>query len=212
MPWIGAVVLALVTTACPHLGDQASKKAPSLPTPQPPEKRPAQRQDGDFRWSHWGENRTAVKASEEGASIEEGTEAISLKAEIAGLNSDVVYSFVDDRLVGGAYLINSPHMNANLYIDEFRTLKGLLTDKYGKPSVDRTAWSDDLYRNDPQHWGTAVSAGHVAFIAGWKQPETEIQLILRGDNFKVQLGAIYKSIKLAKLVESTSKKKALKGL
>jgi hypothetical protein len=181
------------------------------PTPAAP-KANAALPPGDFRSAHWGESAATVKTYENAKLEASAVEGLAYEDEIAGLKASILYQFVDDKLVLGAYVIHGRHVNDNLFINEYTTLQGLLKEKYGAPKVERMVWHSDLFKDNPAQWGTAVAAGALTYHTGWETPETKIDLILSGDNFKVNFGLQYRSKRLAGLEAAASKKGKLKGL
>jgi len=99
------------------------------------------------------------------------------------------------------------HTNSNAFIEDLNKLKSILTEKYGKPESDDVVWLDDLYKDDPNNWGMAVSAGHLVYDVVWKTKTTKILEKLRGDNFDVTLLVQYSSLELSGLEEAKEKEK-----
>lgn len=73
-------------------------------------------------------------------------------------------------------------------------------------------WQNDLYQDDYQDWGMAVSCGHMSAFATWETPETDINLGLFGDNYEISLGVEYSSKELRSLTEQVSEQKHLDDL
>ena len=59
---------------------------------------------------------------------------------------------------------------------DYNKTKKLLTDKYGEPKTDKTAWE----------------VGHLAYCAEWETNNTEIKLTVFGDSFVVNQSITYK--------------------
>jgi hypothetical protein len=102
---------------------------------------------------------------------------------------------------GRTYIFGLRHTNANAYIDDFKEVKKSLVEKYGRPKHgdDDACWKDELYKDDPDIWGMAISAGHLVYQAAWQTDRTDILLMLKGDNFEVRLIAQYTSKELGHL-------------
>jgi hypothetical protein len=76
------------------------------------------------------------------------------------------YEFRHESLVRGQYiLLQQPINGLNEFIEYYRTLKALLTAKYGDPTNDQTVWDNDLYQPVPDYWGVAVLIGHLHYHA-----------------------------------------------
>lgn len=112
-----------------------------------------------------------------------------------------------DHLVRGIYLFSERHTNQNDYISDYKTLKKSLTKKYGKPKSSKSYWLNDLYKDNYQQWGMAVSKGDLTYYTHFKTDDTEIVLALSGDNYKIDLRIEYQSIKLGKLEHAEKEKK-----
>lgn len=166
----------------------------------------------DFRSAKWGMTQEEVKVVEslELKAEDSEAEALFYRTEISNLAADVMYQFVDDRLVSAAYVFNGSHVNKNMYIDDMKLLKDLLTEKYGMPLGGMT-WSSDLYKSDPTKYGQAVSIGHLGYLYQWStlNTRTRIALSLRGDNFKTFLVIGYRAMDSLGMKRTKDRKKAL---
>jgi hypothetical protein len=209
----GAAVLAFALLLSCAGKDRVAHKADPLPGAVPA--RPvttAPKAAGDFRWAKWGDSMAEVKQSEEAKATLGNADTLVYTGEVNSLEASIVYNFIDDKLVRGAYVFEGRHSNENRRIDEYNGLKSLLQEKYGKPQSDRMNWSRNLYRDDPGHWGLAVSVGDLSMWADWKTQQTKIRLGLRGDNFKTALVLAYSSTRFEALERETAKKKAMAGM
>lgn len=167
---------------------------------------------GDFRNAKWGDLSQQVKNSESSDFVYEENEFMVYKGKVANLESLIYYNFVNDTLYQGLYLINEKHTNSNEYIYDFEALKSLLIEKYGEPKHDETIWKSNLYKDDVNHYGLAVSSGHLMYVANWQTELTDIKLILNGDNFECKLTIFYNSRKHKDMFDKEKKKEKLIGL
>lgn len=148
----------------------------------------------DFRKTRWGMSKEEVKLSEGRKPDYDNGETIAYAGEkIANLRVNVYYSFVNDKLYRGGYGLAEKYIFKNKYIDDYKKLKELLVKKYGQPLIDRQIWHDDLYKDDPIEWGLAISIGHLEYLAGWERDNTNIRLVLEGENYKINLFVVYES-------------------
>ncbi|MFX0208651.1 MAG: hypothetical protein ACFFDT_21905 [Candidatus Hodarchaeota archaeon] len=172
-----------------------------------------------FRGALWGASKEQVKKVEISEFIKEdkvggalkGLDNLVYKADVAGLDGMIIYYFAENLLTRARYIITESHSNKNLYIEDFKSIKSQLTKKYGFPERDDTIWSNDLYKGDPSEYGMAVSVGHLIYVAEWYPPETAIQLLLRGDNYEINLWVEYTSDAL-KEFEKKVREKAKKDI
>lgn len=157
-----------------------------------------------FRNTGWGMNFDQVRASEEMSSVEgtEETGYLAYETTLNGTDAAIVYRFHNEALYMATYLL---YPNNNQFIDEYNSLKKLLTEKYGEPLSDKKVFLDDLFRDDPSGWETAVSIGSLSYLSTWEKDETEVQLLLSGDNFESKLYIIYSSKTLSKEADEASR-------
>lgn len=110
----------------------------------------------------------------------------------AGKNCAVSYSLSEGKLYKIIVLFTDDHSFENLYIDDFDTIDEALQTKYGKPLVDTSyVWLNDLYKDNPQEHGFAVSAGHLAIMSQWLFDDFQIAHALLGDNFEINHAVMY---------------------
>lgn len=152
-----------------------------------------------FREASWGMTQEQVKKLETSEFFQKqyskstGLNILAYKGQAGELECLIAYYFAENQLVEGRYLFIEKHSNDNLYIDDFKKVKISLIEKYGKPTNDNIIWRNDLYKDDPEDWGLAISIGHLAYEAVWKSSKTQISLQLLGDNYKISHRLGYKS-------------------
>lgn len=160
---------------------------------------------GDYRGVLWGATPEAVR-TREGRDAKIETDDVLVFAErLSDMDADAVYIFVGGRLVRAKYMFREEFTSPNRYLSAFDQVKSLFTRKYGEPVEDKTIWHDELYRDDYRDWGKAVERGDLTLIASWKTAQTEIDLILHGNDYESHLAVEYTSISLRAWVESVVK-------
>ncbi len=118
---------------------------------------------------------------------------LSFSGNVINLDCEILFSFYQNKLCAGYYLFTVKHSNQNLYINDYKKIADAITEKYGKPTRDDEDWSDELYKDDPSHYGFAVSLGHLTYFSSWHDHKGNlIYLNLSGDNYTVNLGVIYR--------------------
>ena len=168
----------------------------------------AKEQVYDFRKTNWGMSKEQVKATEDKKADYEDNDFLYYKVKINGDNYICGYNFLEDKLYSSSYRFTGKHVNKNLYIDDYKKLKEILIKKYGKPIGNRVRWENDLYKDDKNEWGMAISIGDLEYWAWWKTPTTEICLLLTGDNYKITLDIHYHSKKLKEWANKIKEDKA----
>lgn len=172
--------------------------------------------DYDFRKTTWGMNHEEVMQSEENLSTfleDYRTESeLAFQGEASGIPCYILYEFTEDKLTNSVYWFNISdkfYDDKNNHISDYSNLKEKLIGKYGNPSMDKQTWDNDLYKNNPENWGVAISLSHLSFITGWDTSTTLIGLFLNGEDNGVNLCISYKSKELKDLDEKTNENKSL---
>ncbi|MCP5048343.1 MAG: hypothetical protein GY940_14330 [bacterium] len=151
----------------------------------------------NFRKAKWGMSMAQVKKVETQKLKQQSGTVLMYTDTLLDLPVSCLYQFSGEKLTVGAYVFSQKHTNKNDFISDFQRVKKALTKKYGPPmSNNDRLWKNDLYKDDRQQWGFAVSLGHLQFFAFWQTPETRIVLELSGDNYKIKMFLRYDSLKL----------------
>jgi hypothetical protein len=153
----------------------------------------------DFRRTNWGMTKEQVKSTESGKLTQEDDDLLIYDGMTSGMDVFICYIFVDNKLTRSKYIYSTQHTNENDYIIDFKNIKESITQKYGIPKIDDIHWRDELYKDDPSQWGFAVSLGHLIYNATWETETTVMGLLLRGENYEINLSLEYKSKLLASL-------------
>ena len=138
----------------------------------------------DFKKIRWGMSKEEVKKSE-GKELIVESQGLSLKTKINGLNSYLSYIFSDNKLYSVGYTITE---------------------------LDKVQRKNDLYRDAPKNWGTAISLGHLFYLTAWETGRTEIYLSLIGDNFKINFAVGYLSKESKNNIEKRNQEEILEQL
>jgi hypothetical protein len=160
----------------------------------------AKEQVYDFRKTNWGMGKEQVKAMEDKKpDYEDNVQLSYSEVTISGKSGkdfSCNYYFLEDKLYCSVYGFSGKHTNKNLYIDDYEELKETLTKKHGKAKIDKVMWKKDLFKDDKSYWGTAISGGDLSYLARWETPNTEIELKLFGENWRIKLNLFYESKEL----------------
>ncbi|VVM72412.1 hypothetical protein PS645_01831 [Pseudomonas fluorescens] len=148
----------------------------------------------NFRKLSWGTHRLNIKQSEPSTSWLEGEGYLGFESALGGNECLVLFVLLNDILVRGKYVFNQKFANDNTYLSKFDEFKEMLQKKYGAPESDNEYWLNDLYQDDYQSWGMAVSAGHMSRFTTWIDGATKICLSLAGESFQCDLSIEYSSI------------------
>ncbi len=156
-----------------------------------------------FRNVTWGDNSSEVQSKEEGAMIVEGDgtgfHLISYNARVFNLDAILLYVFAKDSLTRARGSICESFGNKNNYIVEYSNIKDKLIEKYGKPISDEQRWKDDYYKDNPDNYGMAVSAGLLEYYSEFETDCMKIIIVLSGENSDINLSFEYISKKYSAL-------------
>jgi DNA-binding transcriptional ArsR family regulator len=188
-----ALVLGVVLTGFTSIARANSEDAPTPPTLAIPfdEETEAALQAEVTRQvlaflqtvqAHWGQHPEALRLSVAGLVEREEEGKLIYLRNLSDHGVLEGYEFHHASLVRGQYiLLQRPVNGLNEFIEYYRTLKELLTAKYGSPTNDQTVWDNDLYQLVPDYWGVAVLIGHLRYHAAWETAEGTITLELTGN-------------------------------
>lgn len=165
-----------------------------------------------FRGINWGTSKAEVKRKETSEFMQEieadnGLTVYVYSGKAGSLNCLIGYYFAKDQLVEGRYAFNETHTNNNLFISDFHEVDSSLKEKYGDPTDDTFHWKNDLYKDDREEYGLAISMGHLIIGSRWNFSSTKILHQLTGDNFEIKHSLAYKSKNHDELIEQVKKEK-----
>lgn len=141
----------------------------------------------DFRKVKWGMSLEKVLASEKGEKRSWQDDLVGVTStRVAGLKSSILYYFVKDTLTNAAVIIKEKHSNKNEYILEYNKLIEILSTKYGQGD-SQVYWKNNLYKGDTDHYGMAISTGHLVYYTTWQTDDSFIELSLSGENYEIDL-------------------------
>ncbi len=165
-----------------------------------------------FRSIEWGVGIAKIKAMEGQDPVHETDDFLMYETHVGGFPANLVFRFVSGMVHAGWYSFQQKHSDNNDFLSDFESLKKLMTVKYGKEKEYKDYWFNELYRDDFDERGLAISAGHHSIFVQWGDEETEITLQITGDNYEISLMLLYKSIRLQALADADSESKKLVGL
>lgn len=161
-----------------------------------------------FRKTIWGMNKEQVKETEKEIVFDYEI-ILGYEDRILELDCSLIYFFEGEKLVRAKYVIDEEHSNKNQYITDYNTLKAALSKKYGEPLKSNRRWVNDLYEDDPQNWGLAISMGHMWEHTNWETLQTTILLAMYGYENEISLVIEYNSKEFKELKEKKKEKEAL---
>lgn len=147
----------------------------------------------DFRGVNWGMTMEEVKQNENLELIREEEKDLTYITSIGGIDCLLFYSFVDDQLYNAMYWMIEEHATKNRYLDDYQRLRKMLIQKYGTPIMDDEIWGRSLYKDEPDRKGFAISIGDLTMLAEWETENTEVSIMLWGDNYEIKHAISYES-------------------
>jgi hypothetical protein len=122
----------------------------------------------------------------------QGYQIFGYQKEILERDCLIGYYFSNDRLNGAKLSFLEKHTNKNQNIVDFKRIKDLLVQKYGRPIEDKISWEDITHKENISEWGNAIGMGHLEYVSKWSTRDTEVSLHLFGEEEEVNLEVTYK--------------------
>lgn len=153
------------------------------------------------RNSEFGMSLKQVVNIEKEKLLEKGDDYLFYSTTMNNYDYRLLYNFVDNKLYRIIYSLNENFVNMNNYITSYKDMKDKLTEKYGKPTGEEENWNNDLYKDDAENYGLAVSIGHLSYTTYWVTNNIEIHMLLSGEEYKVTSLIYYIDTNLAKIAD-----------
>ena len=122
----------------------------------------------------------------------QGYQIIGYQREILERDCLIGFYFSNNRLKGAKLSFLEPHTNKNQNIADFKRIKDLLVQKYGRPIEDKISWEDVTHKENISEWGNAIGMGHLEYVSKWSARKTEVLLRLFGGEDEISLEVTYK--------------------
>jgi hypothetical protein len=159
----------------------------------------------DFRNADWGMTKDQVIASEKQSPSGEEKEDSQVLVRFdspagAEFVGQLIYIFIDARLVRAKYVAAAQHRELNDYIADFAAAEAKLAEKHGKVTADKAIWLSDAFQLErlpyleqdrahatdilpsDQNAGLSVAAGHLKMFTERLTARTRILHALSGEN------------------------------
>lgn len=147
----------------------------------------------DIRNVRWGMSPQEVIRAENNTTIETQEGYIQYNVTLNGLDALLIYEFAFNKLVNAMWTIRDSDFDMNSCISKYDSFKLKLTEKYGTPSVSRDIWRNDLFRDNPSQWNTALVLGQYSKVTAWTNSRTEIKFYITGKDTMPSMSLIYGS-------------------
>ena len=122
----------------------------------------------------------------------QGYQIIGYQKEILERDCLIGFYFSNDRLKGAKLSFLEQHTNKNQNIADFKRIKDLMVQKYGRPIEDKISWEDVTHKENISEWGNAIGMGHLEYVSRWSTRKTEVLLRLFGGEDEISLEVTYK--------------------
>ena len=162
---------------------------------------PSQPKTFERRSTDWGMSVQEVKENEpvqfswelQSPVLSDYEQRVAYHTQIEGVEAALTYTFYENHLGQAKYVFEPQHDDAVEYVQDFHTLKNWISQSYGSPTSVQEIWLEKLYQYDKNLWGQAIMRGHLVMVAEWKNPGTDIVLVLNGGDDTVGLVADFAS-------------------
>ena len=149
--------LALITISCCLWLAAAGPSAAQLSTTG----------TGDFRAASWGQSPQDVLIQETNPPIFQDKTLLIFQDRIQDIPTEVVYFFMDDRLIMGFMHLLGNHADLIEYFSDFDTLKEKLVAQLGPPTQENWQTALPDLENDRSQWAEALGFGLIKVETGW---------------------------------------------
>ena len=122
----------------------------------------------------------------------QGYKIIGYQKEILERDCLIGYYFSNDRLKGAKLSFLEQPANKNQNIADFKRIKDLLVQKFGRPIEDKISWEDVTLKDNISEWGNAIGMGHLEYVSKWSTRQTEVLLHLFGEEDEISLEVTYR--------------------
>lgn len=146
---------------------------------------------GDFRGARWGQSPAEVEKLEARAPFRRDGQLVFFQDEFEGTPTEVVYFFLDGKLIMGFTHVRVQHDDLNAYFEDYERVKEALARTLGAPAVENRQLSLPELEGDPSLWGEALGFGLVKIEAGWLLRDTGVAVRLSGENFDGHLMTVH---------------------
>lgn len=187
--YLPLVILSLLVYACSNNPLNNSDKMDEVQT--------AERSGDDgskFREATWGMSKKEVMQSEEGEPVFNSDYRVDYITQTMGMVSRIGYTFNnnDELIRASVFILTSPE-DKNQYIESYKKIQEELKKKYGKTIIDTVQYRDPTQKIDPDIQGEAVCNGQLLYATQWDLPESNVQLLLRGEKSECKITVVYVS-------------------
>ena len=147
-----------------------------------------------IQWGMASSNLTQRMGDPGRVSSSDGSKIFSYRRQVLGRDCRIDYIFQRDHLVRTHYVFMDKYFEKSRYIEEYAQINQEFCQKYGDPYEENKFWHDPVLRDNPDHWGRAVSLGHLSYETQWHLNHTRILLSLVGSANQISLELRYSSL------------------
>ncbi|MFC2165667.1 hypothetical protein ACFLT2_11805 [Acidobacteriota bacterium] len=122
----------------------------------------------------------------------QGYNIIGYRQTIMDRECLVGFYFEGGRLVGAKFSFAEQSDNKNQNIVDYKKIKELLIQKFGRPEQDNISWKDASHKDDIEEWGNAIGMGHLEYSSKWRTRQADVMLQLDGSDEEISLELTYK--------------------
>lgn len=132
----------------------------------------------DFGVANWGQNAMAVRDLEQRPNLTPLTERDYLiyEASLPGIHrTRLIYQFEDGRLETGRFIFSvAPGSPTSTWLDQFETVRALITQQYGEPAQQQVLQPAGSANNPPDNWSDALQRDAIILKTQWRTDQTLI--------------------------------------
>ncbi len=165
-----------------------------------------------FRKSKWGASESYVKNNENAKLVNESRKVLAYQNRIGRFNVLITYNFTNNKLTTGEYRILNKYSDKMDFVNNYKSLQKVFTEKYGKATIDTIIWKNDTYRNTYSKRGIAISEGQAVMFTTWNIKNSIITLRLSSIGDGIIFSVLYQSVKYKNYKEKYEKLESVEDL
>ena len=105
------------------------------------------------------------------------------KDEFGGSDYKIEYILNDnDKLACGMYVFSKKYSNPKLYLEDYKKFKVLLTEKYGKPVIEKENWNNSSTITEKHNYGESVADNNLT-VWNTNRPVLKIVLVTTNEKY-----------------------------
>ncbi len=148
----------------------------------------------DFRKIKWGATSSQIKTSETAKLVNETAQSLEYKTTMETIECKVIYEMTAGMCNKASYIISQDYADPEAFYADFERLTGFMSKIYANPKQRDYDWKNEMYKQDRNKWGFAISIGFLSCHVIWQTAKTKIELSINGGMHKFNTAIVYSKL------------------